>query len=514
LFNSLNRLRALLACALLASGFATAAERPNIVLMLSDNLGYGDLGVYGGGVIRGAATPRIDQLAAEGMRFTNFNVEAECTPSRSALMTGRMPIRSGTMRAMPIPGLPVGLSPWEYTVAEMLADQGYDTAMYGKWHLGYVDDRLPINQGFDEWWGFPFSTDVSWFPDAVGFEPTLFGTPRLYEGRKGEGVKTLQPYDKTVRPYVDAIIAEKSVAYIEQHANGDKPFFLYIPWSLVHHPSIAHPDFQGKSGAGKFGDAMIEHDFRVGQVLDAIEKAGIEDNTLVIYASDNGPDRAEYPYIGDTGPYRGYLGTVHEGSIRTPMMMRWPGHVPVAKVSNEIVSINDIFPTLAAIVGGEVPDDRAMDGVDQSPFFLGEQENSNRETVVFFAGDQLMAVKWRQFKIYMYGEKTGINERGYNRLWMPEAYNLELDPKEQNDLANQNLWLLASALKPSFEYVYSVQKYGLILPGGEKPEIYDAELPFYSPEALELAMGAIKEEAIKKMVKDKLIEIKEGILGE
>jgi arylsulfatase len=354
---------------------------------------------------------------------------------------------------------------------------------------------------------------VSWFPDAVGFDPTLFGTPRLYEGRKGEGVKTLQPYDKKVRPYVDAIIAEKSAAYIEQHANGDKPFFLYIPWSLVHHPSIAHPDFQGKSGAGKFGDAMIEHDFRVGQVLDAIEKAGIEDNTLVIYASDNGPDRAEYPYIGDTGPYRGYLGTVHEGSIRTPMMMRWPGHVPEAKVSNEIVSINDIFPTLAAIVGGEVPDDRAMDGVDQSPFFLGEQENSNRETVIFFAGDQFMAVKWRQFKIYMYGEKTGINERGYNRLWGPEAYNLELDPKEQNDLAMQNLWLLASALKPSFEYVYSVQKHGLILPGGEEPEIFDAELPFYSPEALELAMGAIKEEAIKKMVKEKLVEIKEGVLG-
>ena len=513
MFNSLNGLRSMLAFALLLPGLAMAAERPNIVLMLSDNLGYGDLGVYGGGVIRGAPTPRIDQLAGQGMRFTNFNVEAECTPSRSALMTGRMPIRSGTTRAVPVPGLPVGLAPWEYTVAEMLSDQGYDTAMYGKWHLGYVDERLPINQGFDEWWGFPFSTDVSWFPDAVGFDPKLFGTPRLYEGKKGEGVKMLQPYDKTVRPYVDAIIAEKSVAYIEQHANSDKPFFLYIPWSLVHHPSIAHPDFQGKSGAGKFGDAMIEHDYRVGQVLDAIKAAGIEDNTLVIYASDNGPDRAEFPYIGDTGPYRGYLGTVHEGSIRTPMMMRWPGHVPEARVSNEIVSINDFFPTLAAIAGGDVPDDRAIDGVDQSSFFLGEQENSNRETVVFFAGDQFMAVKWRQFKIYMHGEKTGINERGYQPIWAPEAYNLELDPKEQNDLALQNLWLLASALKPAFEYVYSVQEYGLILPGGEKPEIFEAKLPFYSQEALDLTMGAIKEQAIKDMVVKKIVEMKESVIG-
>lgn len=207
---------------------------------------------------------------------------------------------------------------------------------------------------------------MAWFPDAVGFDPGLFGVPRLYEG---------------------------------------------------------------KSGAGKFGDAMMEHDFRVGQVLDAIKEAGIEGNTL------------------------------------------------------------------ATIAGGDVPNDLAIDGVDQTPFFLGEQEHSNRESVIFFAGDQFMAVKWRQFKIYVYGEKVGIDERGYNRLWAPEAYNLELDPKEQHNLAMQNLWLLASALKPSFEYVYSVQKYGLILPGGDEPEVFDAELPFYSAEALELAMGAIKKEA-------------------
>jgi arylsulfatase len=222
----------------------SAVERPNIIIMLSDNLGYGDLGVYGGGAIRGAPTPNIDQLAAAGMRFTNFNVEAECTPSRSALMTGRMPIRSGTTRAVPVPGLPVGLAPWEYTIAEMLSEQGYDTAIYGKWHLGYAQERLPLNQGFDQWWGFPFSTDVSWFADAVGFEPSLFETPRLYEGKKGEGVRQLQPYDTSVRPYIDEMIAAKSVAYIEEHATAGNPFFLYIPWSLVHHPSIAHPDFR------------------------------------------------------------------------------------------------------------------------------------------------------------------------------------------------------------------------------------------------------------------------------
>jgi arylsulfatase len=482
---------------------ALATERPNIIVMLSDNLGYGDLGVYGGGIIRGAPTPNLDSFANEGLRLTNFNVEAECTPSRSALMTGRMPIRSGTTRAVPVPGLPVGLAPWEYTLAEMLSDQGYNTAIFGKWHLGYVEERLPLNHGFDQWWGFPFSTDVAWFPDAVGFDPSLFETPRLYQGRKGEALQTLQPYDKSVRPYVDSIIAEKSVQFIADNAGAEQPFFLYIPWSLVHHPSIAHPDFQGKSGAGKFGDALIEHDHRVGQVLQALRDNNLEDNTVVIYASDNGPDRAEYPYIGDTGPFRGYLGTVHEGSIRTPFMVRWPGRITAGRVSNEIVTMTDVFPTLAALVGGDVPDDRAIDGVNQLPFFLGEQNNSNRESAIYFAGEQLMAVKWRQFKIYLYGEQPGIDQRGYQRIWAPRAYNLELDPKEQHDLALQNLWLVASALKPAFEYTYSVEKYGLILPGGDKPEVFETDIPFHTSGSLELVMDALKKQAMKQMVRDK-----------
>ena len=473
---------------------AAAEQRPNIVIMLSDNLGFGDPGVYGGGITRGAPTPHIDQLAAEGMRFTNFNVEAECTPSRSALMTGRMPIRSGTTRAIPVPGLPVGLSPWEYTLAEMLSDRGYRTAIFGKWHLGYVPERLPLNQGFDEWWGFPFSTDVAWYREAVGFEPSLFQVPRLYQGRKGGQLQALEPYDASVRPFIDSRIAEKSVAYINAHAEDEKPFFLYIPWSLVHHPSSPHPDFAGKSGAGRYGDAMIEHDHRVGQVLAAIREAGIEDHTLVIYASDNGPDRAEYPYVGNSGPYRGYLGTVHEGSIRTPMVIRWPGQVPADTVSNDIISINDIFPTLATIVGGRIPDDRAMDGVDQSAFILGRQPESNRESLLFFAGERLMAAKWRQFKIYFYGESPEIDQRAYQELWAPEAYNLELDPGEYHDLALQNLWLLSPALRPVFEYVHSVQQYGLILPGGSEPEIFETSVPFFSDPSLAATMSVIKQQ--------------------
>lgn len=492
-----------------------AEKKPNIVLMLSDNLGYGDIGAYGGGAIRGAPTPTLDALAQEGTKFTNFNVESECTPSRSALMTGRMPIRSGTTRAIPVPGLPVGLAPYEYTIAEMASDVGYKTAIFGKWHLGYVEERLPTNHGFDEWWGFPFSTDVASFPEALGFDPKLFQPSTFFEGKKGGEIKALEQYSIKNRPYVDEKIAKKSVEYIKKNANSDEPFFLYIPWSLVHHPSIAHPDFQGKSGAGKFGDAMMEHDYRVKQVMDAIKEAGIEDDTIVIYASDNGPDRAEYPHIGNTGAYRGYLGTTHEGSIRTPLMMKWPGNIPAGRVTNEIVSINDIFPTVANIIGGEVPDDRAIDGIDQANFILGKQEKSNREHVMFFAGDQLMAVKWRQFKIYLYGEKAEFERIPHQTgaLWAPQAYNLELDPGERHDIGLQNLWLLAAALPPMFEFVYSVEKHGLLLPGGEEPEIFKVKLPFYSEEALGLAMDSIKMDFIKTMIKDKIQAIKETFLG-
>ncbi|MCV6627873.1 MAG: sulfatase-like hydrolase/transferase, partial [Cellvibrionaceae bacterium] len=324
----------------------------------------------------------------------------------------------------------------------------------------------------------------------------------------------LEPYDKKLRPFVDEMIAQRSIDYIQAQAKTDKPFFLYIPWSLVHHPSIPHPDFVGKSSSGKYGDATMEHDHRVGQVLAAIKAAGIADNTLVIYASDNGPDRAEYPYVGDTGPYRGYLGTVHEGSIRTPMMMRWPGKI-APRVSNEIVSIHDIYPTLATIAGAEVPDDRAIDGVDQSNFIFGKQEKSARDTILFFTGDTPTAVKWRQFKIYLSGESAERHARQQDQLWAPAAFNIEQDRKEEHDIALQNLWLLSPGLKPLFEYVYSVEKYGLILPGGDKPTLYQApNIPFYTPEALELTMRSIKNEAVKKMLKQKLKKLKAGVLGE
>ena len=490
---------------------AQPAEKPNIVFMLADNLGYGDLGSYGGGAVRGAPTPRLDALAAEGMRFTNFNVEAECTPSRSALMTGRYAVRSGTTRAMPVPGIPQGLAPWEYTMAEMLKDVGYDTAMFGKWHIGASEGRFPTDQGFDTWWGFPNSTGVALFPEAIGFESGLMPKFHLYEGTAQGGATPVEEYTLKRRSTIDETIGQRAVEYIEARANNDKPFFLYVPFSLVHHPSIPHPDFDGKTGNGPYADATAEHDHRVGQIMDALAAAGLEENTLVVYASDNGPDRAEFPYIGDTGPFRGYLGSLHEGSVRTPMMVRWPGKIAPQQVTNEIVSIHDFMPSFAKLVGGELPDDRAYDGVDQMPLILGETDKSARESVLFFHDTTLLSVKWKQFKVYLQQEGVEHGNANYHDIWAPLVYNTMVDPKEANDITHDGyLWLLSPTMRKIMPFAYSVDKYGLVPPGGDKREEGQVNIPFFSQTMLDRSLSELKKQAVMR----KLHEVSGGLIGD
>jgi len=492
------------ALALPAAAAGQAGSRPpNIVLMLSDNLGFGEIGVYGGGILRGAPTPRLDRLASEGMRFTNFNVEVECTPSRSALVTGRMPVRSGTWRAAS-PGLPGGLAPWEITLAEMLSDVGYATAIFGKWHLGDREGRYPTDQGFDRWWGFPFSTNVASYQDLVGFDPEVAKVPYLLEGERGAPVREVEPYTLENRPLIDERIAEKSIAYIHEQAAAGRPFFLFVSWSLVHHPYLPHPDFEGRSGNGPFADVVVEHDHRVGQILDAIEEAGIGDETLVVYASDNGPDSAYYPQVSFAGPYRGYLGSAFEGSIRTPMMARWPEKIPSGRVSNEIVAMVDLFPTLARIAGGEVPDDREIDGLDQTPLLLGETEKSAREGVLIFSGRTLLAVKWRRFKIFLTGDDPAPRDRAWRRLWAPLVYNVEQDPREEVDIAIRNLWIFEPMMKLIYPFLFSVEKEGLILPGGDEPSSAALEIPFQRQDEIEQSMSAIKRKMIKKKLREML----------
>lgn len=478
-------------------------DKPNIVLMLSDNIGFGDFGCYGGGIIRAAPTPNLDELADEGMRFTNFNVEAECTPSRSALMTGRYAIRSGTTRAIPIQGLPQGLANWEITIAEVLKTKGYSTAIFGKWHLGKEEGRYPTDQGFDEWWGLSNSTgNVMWL-DKVGYDPAYTKKFDILEGTAKDGVKSDKPYTMAMRPLMDEIVQTKAINYIEVHKDDKEPFFLYLPWTAMHHPYVPHPDFDGRSRNGEYADMMIEHDYRVGQVIDAIKAAGIEDNTIIIYASDNGPDRVLFPTVGDTGPFRGYLGDVHEGAVRTPMMIKWKGKIQEDQESNEIVAISDIFTTLSNIVGADIPKDRAIDGVDQSCILFGNCETAPREGVLFFHENTLAAAKWRQFKFYFRGEGVQQEQRSYNDLWLPQAYNIMQDPKEYADILLKNLWLLSPALKQMVPFYISTRQHGMIQPGDNMPTPAVLDVPFVETSQLNKMFDQMMAQAKAKKAQSK-----------
>jgi arylsulfatase len=471
---------AILALALLtaATTMAAAADKPNIVFMLMDNLGYGELGVYGGGILRGAPTPRIDALATQGLRLLNFNVEAECTPTRSALMTGRFSIRSGTY-AVPLGGKPDGLTTWEITLAQLLSDQGYATGIWGKWHLGSNETRFPTNRGFDEWYGIPRSYDESEWPSVnqtnglwpsvgakQGWNEKIVAPEYIYEARRGEKAVPLKVLDVEQRRLIEAEITRRAVDFIQRQAKAGKPFFAYVPFSLVHMPTLPNPQFAGKTGNGDWADCLAEMDYRVGQILDAIKEAGVEDNTIVIFTSDNGPE-ATYPWQGWAGPWSGTYFTAMEGSLRTPFILRWPGRVPAGRVSNEIVHIVDMFTTLAHVGGAEVPKDRPIDGVDQWAFFEGQQEQSNREGFPAFVADRLTAVKWHNWKAHIIWQPNMYDPP----LTLPlgKVFNLLVDPREEHDVAAQNSWVAEPMMKIADEFVASLKKYPPIAMGTPDP---------------------------------------------
>src|SRR5687767_7083172 len=344
---------------------------PHILLILADNLGWGELGCYGGGILRGAPTPRIDRLAGEGLRLTNFNVESDCVPTRSALMTGRHPIRTGAVQSVPA-GLPQGIVPWEVTLAQLLAGQGYATGIFGKWHLGDRPGRYPTDRGFDEWYGIPRTTNESMFTSTPGFDPAVVPKPCVMQGRAGMPAEEIALYDLDMRRRIDSDLVTRTIDFMHRHTGSQQPFFAYVPLTQLHYPTLPHRDFAGKTGAGDFADSMVEMDYRVGQIVDAVEAFGIADRTVFIFASDNGPEFRR-PWRGTAGPWRGTYHTAMEGSLRVPFMMRWPGRIPAGTVSNEIVHVTDLFTTLARSAGASVPQDRPIDGIDQLDFFLNPQ---------------------------------------------------------------------------------------------------------------------------------------------
>jgi arylsulfatase A-like enzyme len=446
---------------------AQPAQKPNILFVLMDNLGYGEIGVYGGGVLRGAPTPRIDRLATEGTRLTNFNVEAQCTPSRSAILTGRFAIRSGT-HSVPLPGSLDGLTQWEVTLAEMLSAAGYATGAFGKWHLGSSQERLPNAQGFDEWYGIPRTIDESMFPSQPGARAAGIPFMHIMEGRKGEQSRELVVYDLEQRRQIDEQIVGRTIDFMKRSVQAGKPFYAYVPFTLVHVPALPSFTFVGKTGNGDFADCLAEMDANVGQLLDAVDQLRIRDNTIVVFTSDNGPDPT-FPSQGTSGPWRGYYFTHMEGSLRTPFIIRWPGRVPAGRVSNEIVHSVDTFTTFAKIAGTAVPQDRAIDGVDQSEFLLGRSEHSAREGFPVFVADRMEAVKWKNWKVSFYEQ-----ERDWwsppTKLGVPKILDLLSDPKEEYGATlTQNVWVGGLIMKIVAEFEQSLKRHPPITPGTSDP---------------------------------------------
>src|SRR5260370_2632454 len=353
-------------------GTARAADtKPNVVFILADNVGYGDLGPYGGGELRGAPTPRIDQLAREGLRLTQFLVEPGCTPSRAALMMGQYSIRTG-LSLIIVPGSPNTLSARAFTMSEMFKAVGYATAIFGKWHLGSDPQSLPTAHGFDEFYGIP--PDTSW--DSCTYVETTVLThsinapyegllekgPQIVEARAGEPLQTVKPFTPEVRAKIDYELVDKSIEFMRRQKAAGKPFFLYLPFSMLHVPNLPSQQFKGKSRIGVYGDKLMEGDYHVGRILDTLKELGVEESTIVVFASDNGPygeTTREFgnqgrPDIGNSGPFRGELGEATEGAIRTAAIIRWPGQVK-PNTSYAMFSLIDFLPTFFHIFRGKIP---------------------------------------------------------------------------------------------------------------------------------------------------------------
>lgn len=433
-------------------------DKPNIVLVLMDNFGYGEPGVYGGGAIRGAPTPNIDSIAHEGFQLTNYNVDAECTPSRAALMTGRYSIRTRLRRGAPPRDPWYGLTRWEYTLAELLSDADYATGLFGKWHLGDTEGRFPTDQGFDEWWGIPRSSDRSFWPDSASYQKDS-GTSFMHvmSAKRGEKPKELEVFGRQKRATIDREITDHALDFIRRKAKEDRPFFVYIPYTQTHTPHDPHPDAKGKTGNGDFADILAQTDTYIGDLLNAIEELGIKDDTIFIFTSDNGG----YGGIGRegfNGPWRGSLFTSYEGSYRVPFLIRWPGKIPPRQKSNEIVHAMDVYATLAAMIGLEIPNDRIMDSADHSDFLMGKSEKSARESIVLYIGNEVVGVKWRNWKM-LFKEIERIGEPVVTNI-EPAFYNLYKDPQEQERLRHyiQDTWIEAPLYRVLAEHQASLEK--------------------------------------------------------
>ena len=408
-----------------------APPRPNIVVFLTDDQGYGDLGSYGHPTI---ATPNIDRMAREGLRLTSFYAAPSCTPSRAQLLTGRYPVRSGEL-APTGPGSPIGLPQNEITIAEALKAQGYRTGMFGKWHLGDFASQPAFNptaHGFDEFLGLPYSHDYR-LPFVQNAPPIP-----LYRGL----AEIERPVDAST---LTQRYTQEALRFIRE--SKGRPFFLYVAYNMPHLPIEIPASVRGRSRAGRYGDAIEEIDWSVGQVLDALNTAGLDRNTLTVFFSDNGPWANAEPRsfqetqtlwdVGWAGLLRGTKGTTWEGGVRVPGILRWPDGIPAGRVSADIVSELDLFPTFVRLAGGRIPSDRPMDGFDLAPLLTG-QGASPRHELFYFLGANPEAVRQDAWKLRVAPLPARTGEAPVATL-----YDLDRDPGERFDVAKDHPQVVA-----------------------------------------------------------------------
>jgi len=427
-----------------------APRPPNFVLVVADDLGWGDLAVYGHPTIR---TPNLDRMAQEGQRWTTFYSAAPyCTPSRAGLLTGRLPVRSGMaseLRTVLYADSKGGLPASEVTIGELLKERGYATALVGKWHLGHRPEHLPRRHGFDLYFGIPYSNDMEAVPDSP---------PTRIEHPKSEYFDVPVIRDEVVveRPAQQATITRR---YVEEslrfvRANRDRPFFLYLAHTMPHVPLFAHEAFAGHSPRGPYGDVIEEIDWGIGRLRETLAELGLERRTLVVFTSDNGPWRGQHGLGGSAGPLRDGKGTTFEGGVRVPALFWWPGTVAPGVV-REMGSFLDVLPTFAALAAARPPDARVLDGYDLSPVLRGTAA-SPRKTYFYYRSATLQAVRSGRYKLHFFTRPDGNDERP-RPVDPPWLFDLDQDPAEQYDIAAERPDVVAELLRMADEHRRGVE---------------------------------------------------------
>ena len=435
-------------------GAQTAGRPPNFIIILADDQGYGDLGSYGHPTIR---TPNIDRMAAEGQRWTSFYAAPVCTPSRAQLLTGRLAVRTGLAGGVLFPDSTGGLQPDELTVAEVLKTRGYATAAVGKWHLGVLPEYLPMKQGFDSYYGIPYSNDMDQTGEALSADERF----RRYMDAKIEYFNVPLMRDGAVieRPAQQTTITKRytdeGIAFIEAHRS--QPFFLYLAHNLPHMPLFRSKAFENRSQRGLYGDAVEEIDWNVGRILDTLRELKLAENTLVLYMSDNGPWAPYLEQGGSAGLLRGAKGSTWEGGMRVPAIFWWPGTIK-SSVTTGIGSELDILQTFASLAGAQAPSDRVLDGYDLSQTLRGRAP-SPRHTLFYYANSgngTLSAVRRDSFKAFFVVPPADAAGTSAAVASSPQLYNLDQDPSEKFDVAEKHPALMNELRKVAEEHQKTV----------------------------------------------------------